>query len=383
MMTRIGFTSPGVRGLAAMAGAACLSGGGWFGPAAGQGPESVGPLVDGIVVVGVGGEEDYAARFARTADAWSGIAARAGRSFVVLGPEPESGGDRAIKDRLQELLARQARTGGADADASPPTLWIVLVGHGSYDGREAKFNLPGPDITPDELKRWVDGLGRPLVMVAGGASSAPFLSAVSGQDRVVVTATKDPSEQSFAYFGEHFVEAIGSGEADLDQDGATSVLEAFLKASQAVKEFFEGEGRIASEEAMLDDNGDGRGTLAVQFRGVSPVPAEANVLPEGALANQISLIPNPLERNWPPGEIAERDRLERELLRLRMNRDKTESSAYLESIESVLVELAELYERMEPITAGSGTGQDAPAPDDAPPETEGAAGPPGPAEGTG
>ena len=132
---------------------------------------------------------------------------------------------------------------------------------------------------------------------------------------------------------------------------------------------------------MLDDNGDGRGTLAVQFRGVSPVPADTDVLPEGALANQVSLIPNPLERDWPPEEVAERDRLERELLRLRMNRDGTDSAAYLDAIESVLIQLAGLYERMEGNSGSADSAEDDPSEGPPPqPKNTGMPGDPPPAD---
>ena len=146
-------------------------------------------------------------------------------------------------------------------------LWIVLVGHGTFDGREAKFNLRGEDLSASLLAKLLDASKRPIAIINTSASSAPYIKALSKKNRIVVTATKSGTETSYARFGQYLAESINSLESDIDQDGATSLLEAFLSATKQVKEFYEKEGRIVTEQALVDDNGDGRGTPADFFRG--------------------------------------------------------------------------------------------------------------------
>ena len=80
----------------------------------------------------------------------------------------------------------------------PPTeaVWLVLIGHGTYDGKEAKFNLRGPDVSDAELAEWLKACKRPLAVIDCSSSSAPFLNRLSGRDRVVITATRTGSAVS-------------------------------------------------------------------------------------------------------------------------------------------------------------------------------------------
>ena len=129
-------------------------------------------------------------------------------------------------ERLREFLAAKAGEGG-----SP--LWIVLIGHGTYDGKEAKFNLRGPDVTDLELSQWLDTIKRPVAVLDCTSASGPFLNRLSGPGRVIVTATRSGDELNFARFGQYLAETIADPKADLDKDGQVSLLEAFLTAQQA------------------------------------------------------------------------------------------------------------------------------------------------------
>ena len=104
----------------------------------------------------------------------------------------------------------------------------MLIGHGTFDGREAKFNLRGPDVTDVELADWLLPFKRPVVVINCASASGPFINRLSGANRVVVTATKSGNEINFARFGQYIAEAIADPRADLDKDGQVSLLEAFL-----------------------------------------------------------------------------------------------------------------------------------------------------------
>ncbi len=288
-----------------------------------------------IFVAGAPGEDIYASNLVRQAALWSNVCAQAGADFVTVGLATNAAPDREV---LRDTLAAQTRTG-------PEPLWLVLAGHGSFDDHTARFNLRGPDLTPAELAGWLVPFERPLVLVHAFSASAPFLPALTGTNRVVVTATRSGHEVNYSRFGDHLAAVLADPAADLDRDGQTSLLEAFLAAAARVAEFYKTEGRLATEHALIEDNGDGRGTPADWFRGVRAVkrPA-AGAWPDGTRAHQIHLLPGAAERALSPETRARRDALEREVFRLREHKTGRPEAEYYRDLERLLLELAELLE---------------------------------------
>ena len=148
---------------------------------------------------------------------------KAGAESILIGQRTEAG--VTDRDRLHSVLVEQSK-------ASRQPLWIVLIGHGTYDGREAKFNLRGADVTDLELAEWLSPVKRQVVVINCASASGPFINRLSGPNRVVVTATKSGFEMNFARFGQYLAEAIADPRADLDKDGQVSLLEAYLTAEQ-------------------------------------------------------------------------------------------------------------------------------------------------------
>src|SRR4051812_577778 len=89
-----------------------------------------------LVVVGAPGAPEYESQFRRWADQWEADAGKAAAESIRIGQAEEAG--VSDRDRLRATLAERS-SGGREP------LWIVLIGHGTFDGREAKFNLRGPD----------------------------------------------------------------------------------------------------------------------------------------------------------------------------------------------------------------------------------------------
>ena len=216
------------------------------------------------------------------------------------------------RERLRAVLAEKAAATARRRHAQPARpLWIVLIGHGTFDGREAKFNLRGPDVTDLELAEWLAPIKRPVVVLDCTSASGPFLNRLSGENRVVVTATKSGHELNFARFGQYLAEAIADPRADLDKDGQVSLLEAFLTASSRVDEYYRTHSQLATEHALLDDNGDKLGTPADWFRGVRATRrAKDGAALDGLRAHQLHLIPSDRERDIPPAVRQRRDQLE-------------------------------------------------------------------------
>lgn len=289
-----------------------------------------------IVLVGAPGEEEYGRNFAEWAGALSKAAGKAGAKEVIIGVQTNN--TAADRELFQQALATEPKDGAAE-------LWLVLIGHGTFDGREAKFNLRSNDVAATELASWLQPFRRPLAVINAASASAPFLQKLSGTNRVVLTATRSGSEVNYARFGQFFSAAVGDLEADLDKDGQTSLLEAFLMASRRVKEFYELEGRLATEHALLDDNGDGFGTPPDWFRGVRAVKsAKDGAALDGFRAHQFHLIRSEAERKLSPETRARRDTIEFSISKLRETKRALPEEVYYEKLEALLLDLARLYE---------------------------------------
>lgn len=309
-----------------------------------------------LVVAGIGGDAEHRERFAglaaslaRAATERHGLGAEQVITLVErveLAPDVADGrsGREEIETAFREL-AERSRPGDQ--------VVVVLVGHGSSRGGESRFNIPGPDMGPEDFAALLDLLqGRLLALVNTTSSSAPFLPALSGPERVVVTATRSARERDEAVFGRFFVEAFTSADSDLDKDGRVSVLEAFRYADREVARHYEGDDRLRTEHALLDDDGDGEGTE-------SPDPLAG----EGALAARIGLggpVVEPATSG--DGEVdpelrrlrEERAGVQAQLDALRARREAMEEEEYLARLEELLLDLSRIDERIREVTGEEG-----------------------------
>ena len=126
----------------------------------------------------------------------------------------------------------------------------------------------------------------------------------------------------------------------------TKARDAWLQAAKKVSEFYESEGRLATEHSLLDDNGDGLGTPADWFRGLQLIKGSKDASsPDGRRAHQIHLLPSASDREMHPELRAARDAIERELSELRHRKPEEPPAEYAAKLEEVLVRLARLYGR--------------------------------------
>lgn len=287
-----------------------------------------------ILVVGSPGEPEFSTNFVRQAELWQKAAERGGVRHRTFGL-----GTNGPPDDLTQF--RQALD--SEPKEGPAELWIVLVGHGTFDGREARFNLRGPDFSATEIGDWLKPFRRPLVFINTASASAPFLKPVSATNRVVIVATRSGFEQNYTRFGRYLAESLQDLEGDLDQDGQTSILEAFLRASHQVEDYYKTEGRLASEHALIDDTGDGQGTPADWFRGTRATrKSQSGAMVDGARARQRHLVPSAEEAALSAEVRARRDALELDLEALRERRAALNEEEYYSKLETILLELAKL-----------------------------------------
>ena len=288
-----------------------------------------------FVLVGAAGEAELGKQFTEAAAKLEQVAALAQAKFVSIGWKNAETNDLA---RFQAALELEPKSG-------PGELWLVLLGHGTFDNKEAKFNLRGPDLSASELAEWLKPFQRPVAIVNCSSASGPFLNKLSAAGRVVVTATRSGNEVNYTRFGGQFAAALGSPEADLDKDGQTSLLEAYLLAASRVAEFYETEGRLATEHPLLDDNGDGLGTPLDWFRGVRAVKkAKDGATVDGLRAHQFVLVRSEQERKLSPAVRAKRDEIELAIGKLRERKSELPEPEYYQKLEPLLLDLARLYQ---------------------------------------
>jgi hypothetical protein len=212
---------------------------------------------------------------------------------------------------------------------------VVLIGHGTAQGEEGKFNLPGPDMSGEELAAALAVFPTQTVAVVHtGSAGGGFVAPLSGPNRITLSATRTSRERNATEFAAFFVEALTGDGSDLDKDGQISLLEAFTYTRAEVARQYAEDNEILTEHAVLDDNGDGEGSpdasttaadgrLAAGFRlGRTAVTAQATDDP--ALAKLYE------ERREIMGRIDG----------LRASRDAMTEERYDEALEALLVELA-------------------------------------------
>jgi hypothetical protein len=216
-----------------------------------------------LVVVGLAGEPEHGKTFQKWGATFAAAAERIGvpvDRLAYLVEQPAAGDTRvtgrATRDDIARALDRFAKSAGPE-----DVVFITLLGHGTFDGRTPKFNLQGPDMTPADFDALLKKLPtRQIVFVNAASSSGPFIEALSGPGRTIVTATRSGAEHFTTLFGGYFVEALTSEAADADKNKRISVLEAFQFAKAEVARAYEREGLLATEHALLDDDGDKQGS---------------------------------------------------------------------------------------------------------------------------
>jgi hypothetical protein len=294
-----------------------------------------------VVVVGAEGTSEFGAEFQEAADAWQAAAQQAQLPLTRIGSEAESE-DSSDLQQLESVLQKQK-------GKQPGTLWLVLIGHGTFDGETAKFNLRGPDLSAGQLKEWLAPIEQTVAVINCSSCSGPFINQLTGPDRVIVTATKSGTEHNYSRFAKYMSRSIADPEADLDKDGQTSLLEAYLSASHAVQEFYQQETRLATEHALLDDNGDGLGTPADWFRGIHAIrAARSGSALDGLRSHQLHLVRSAGEQQLPAATLARRDQLEAEIAHLREQKTQLSADDYYSRLEPLMLELARLYQQETP-----------------------------------
>jgi hypothetical protein len=278
-----------------------------------------------LVITGVGGDEEHTAQFQK----WAGAVVDSAKKHGVLdaninwlGETTEK--DPRIKARSTKDNVTKAFTDLAAKVKPEDEVFVLLIGHGSFDGTTAAFNLPGPDLTAADYGKLLQRFTtQKIVFVNTASSSGPFLQALAGPARTIVTATKTGGERNETRFAEFFAEAFDTEAADRDRNGRVSVQEAFDYAAGKVKAAYEKEGHILTEHAAIDDSSQGK-LAGTQYLAPERSRTAAAQNADPALR----------------ALLEQRDALERQVNDLRIRKDSMDPAAYDQQLEKLVTDLA-------------------------------------------
>ncbi len=259
-------------------------------------------LATDVILVGSGGDKDYRERFldqgqrlrAVLVDRYSHPAA----TVHLLTEQSKLASNLAAIRALFADLTRRAK-------ADEP-LFVYLIGHGSYLRGQARFQIPGEDLSPEELSRLMAAVPNAgTAVIVGSSASAPFIEALSGKGRAICTATKNGNEQNATEFMGQLIEALEQDQADQDLDQRISLYEAVRQAAAKTQAWYKDKGLIPTEHALLDDNGDKQSTRLVEDpdqREPDPPKGPGN---DGAYAKTLFLLDFNFPKSAPKALIAE------------------------------------------------------------------------------
>ena len=210
-------------------------------------------------------------------------------------------------------------------------IYIILFGHGSFDGSKAMLNIARRDLSSFDYAGLINSLSAErIVFINTASASSPFIDALSAPDRIIITATRSGTQRNQTIFPQFLVEALSSPAADMDRDGSLSVLELYNYAALQTTGHFEENGNLATEHALLDDSGDGEGSRVEDVTsGSDGHLASFTYLRRAALAGTIED-----QQGW--------DALEQQIAALKSRKSTMDIDDYYDELEVLMVQLAKL-----------------------------------------
>jgi hypothetical protein len=279
-----------------------------------------------VSVAGLGGTPEYEAQFAKWNAQLDDLLKKNGPGVTV---ETVTGGS-ATRQNLERLFRRLA-----DQIHSDDSFALVLIGHGTFDGTDYKFNIPGPDLTASDLAAMLNRIPAEQQLVVNMTSaSGASLAALAKKGRIVITATKSGTEKNVTVFARYWIDALSDPSADTDKNGTVSALEAFRYAESKTAAYFQQEKLLATEHALLSDTGaapgvrdpkpeNGQGVLAATF----PVLRPPSELARGASPDKQRL-------------LQRKQQLEARIDRLKYQKAAMPEEQYKQQLTALLLDLA-------------------------------------------
>jgi hypothetical protein len=285
-----------------------------------------------VTVAGLGGEPDYDQRFTQTAkDLDKAFRASTGAHVYTLT------GAQSTRAKLTSTLAEVAREARPEDD-----LIVTLIGHGSYDGFEYKFNLAGPDVTAAELASMLDRVpARRQLVVDTSSASGGAIAALERPGRAVIAATKSGTEKNATVFARYWAEALEDPTADVDKSDSISAMEALTYADKKTAAFYDSQKRLATEHAVFEDTGHGDAVKVTAAEGrEGALLASITVVRIGAAQAAMN---DPAKRDL----MAKKEELEQKIDALKYQKAAMDPGDYKQQLTAALLELAKVQGELE------------------------------------
>ena len=284
-----------------------------------------------VIVAGLGGEPDYEQRFTAAAKDLDRVFRAAGGTAHVY----TLAGARATAAQLRQTMDQVARDAKADDDFA-----LILIGHGSFDGVEYKFNLVGPDVTAEQIAAMCDHIAaRRQLVVNTTSASGGSVHALERPGRAVIAATKSGTEKNATVFARYWVEALEDPSADTDKSDTISAKEAFAYATKKTAAFYDSQKRLATEHAVFNDVGTGEPTREAA-NGQGLLMSSFTVLRLGASRQAAN---DPAKRAL----LAKKEDLQQKIDTLKYQKAAMDPSDYKRQLTEALVELAMVQEELD------------------------------------
>jgi hypothetical protein len=286
-----------------------------------------------VTVAGLGGEPDYEQRFAGLVKDLEKLLKEGGGDVHVQ----MLSGAGATRERLTGVMDQIMRQAKPEDD-----LIVILIGHGSFDGIEYKFNLPGPDISGSELARLCDRIpARRQLIVNTTSASGGAVVALGKPGRAVISATKAGTEKNATVFARYWVQAMQDPETDLDKNEVITAWEAFQYADRKTAAFYESQKRLATEHPVFDDTGKGQTTRVLALdKGEGALLSGLALLRLGATQRAAN---DPAKREL----LARKEELETKIDQLKYEKAAMSPEVYKRELSAALVELARVQQELD------------------------------------
>ena len=208
---------------------------------------------------------------------------------------------------------------------------VFLIGHGSYDGFEYKFNIPGPDITGKHIEDFMNALpAKVQLLVNASSASGAINDLLKNENRVVITATRNGNERLATRFGAYFFEAIEESAADINKNNAITAKEAFDYAERMVKDYFENQGQLATEHPQISGDHAGQFVIARLLRDSSE-----NENPELTIL------------------LSERNQIDIKIEDLQLKKGELLQDDFLSQLQMLMIELSTIQEKIDQMSGES------------------------------
>jgi hypothetical protein len=284
-----------------------------------------------VVVAGLGGEPDYEQRFTAAAnDLDKAFKAQSPASHVYT-----LSGANATAARLRETMSAVAHEAKSEDD-----FVLILIGHGSFDGVDYKFNLVGPDLSASELATLCDHVtARRQLVVDTTSASGGAVAAIEHAGRAVIAATKSGTEKNATVFARYWVEALQDPAADTDKSDSVSAMEAFNYATKKTAAFYDSQKRLATEHPVFNDAGKGD-PVRTSSEGQGALLSSFTVLRIGESQQAAN---NPAKRAL----LEEKDQLEQKIDTLKYQKAAMDPADYKKQLTETLVKLASVQQELD------------------------------------